>query len=311
MIERGKKVSVIGAGKWGRAIADLLAQHQQILLYSRSAIDKNFHDNIINTQAIDEIIDSDFLFIAIPAQALHMFCKTIQGLSSSTVLVLCSKGIDIGTGELLSNIVSREFPKNKICIFSGPNFSNEVIDKCFTVSTIASDDIDIARDIATRYSTSYFKFVPSNDIVSTQVFGALKNVLAIACGVIKSLDMGENAMAAILTIGIKEIIDVAEVFGGKSQSINSPAGIGDIFLSCNSLTSRNYNYGFQLAEGNHVDSNVVIEGAHTISALSKSHLDLVRSLPLMNFVCHLVSGDFVDTQTIRDKISQVFQGIKV
>jgi glycerol-3-phosphate dehydrogenase (NAD(P)+) len=301
-----KYASVVGSGKWGSAIAGLLAQKHQALLYSRD-ITKKSHDNkIIITHNIDDVLKSKYLFVAIPAQQIQSFLKLVRGLSKDTVIILCSKGIDISTGKLLSEIVADVLPNNAICALSGPNFASEVAEKKLTISTISSNNIKIADEIAKNFSTEYFRFIANNDIISTQVFGALKNVLAIACGIVRGLGMGENAVAAILTLGINEIITVARKYGAKNVEITSPAGIGDIFLSCNSSTSRNNEFGVLLAQGKEIDQEIVVEGKHTIIALSENLQDMLSKLPLLNFVYKMVTKKLSGAHQIKRELFYIF-----
>ncbi len=305
-IVQNKKVSVIGAGKWGSAIADLLAQNSSVFLYSRSNKIQSWHRNIVITSDISGIAQSDYMFVAIPAQQVGGFFAELQRISKNAVIILCSKGIDIATGKLLSDVVKDFLPQNKICVFSGPNFSSEVTNKVLTVSTISSVDLDVADDIANRFSTDYFKFLPNEDIVATQICGALKNVLAIACGVVHGLGMGENAVAAIITKGIAEIMYVIEKFGGEEINIASAAGVGDIFLSCNSTTSRNNEFGAMLAKGQDINPDIVVEGRYTIMALSDNHRELVKALPLLDFVYRLSTNKIYGAKAIRSDLLEIF-----
>lgn len=299
------KSSVIGAGKWGSAIADLISQQREVLLYSRSS-KKSWHKNVKVTDNLHQVLDSQYLFVAIPAQQVRSFFEQVEGISEDTVIVLCSKGIDLSTGRLLSDIVGNMLSRNIICVLSGPNFSGEVKNKVLTISTISCNNLQVAKDIGQIYGTEYFRFFPNDDIISTQIFGALKNVLAIACGVVRGLEMGENAVASVLTVGIDEIVEVAKEFGAKKIEIISPAGIGDIFLSCNSSTSRNNDFGLLLAKGQDVEPGIVIEGQHSILALAKHYSDMVQRLPLLSFVHQLVTKQLVGDAKIREALLKIF-----
>ncbi len=295
-------ISVIGSGKWGSAVAGLLAQKDQVLLYSRDLKKKSHDSKIVVTHTIKDILKSRYLFLAIPAQQIQSFIKLITGLSKDSVIILCSKGIDLSTGKLLSEIVANVLPTNTICALSGPNFASEVVEKKLTISTISSNNIKVADEIAKNFSTEYFKFISNDDIISTQIFGALKNVLAIACGVVRGLGMGENAVAAVLTLGIGEIISVAHKYGAKNVDISSPAGIGDIFLSCNSSTSRNNEFGVLSAQGKEVDPKIVVEGRYTIVALSENFKEMLSKLPLLNFVYKVVTKQVSGTHNIKQEL---------
>lgn len=305
-IVQNKKITVIGAGKWGSAIADLLAQNSSVFLYSRSNQTQSWHRNITIINGLDDMRNADYIFIAIPTQQVGVFLKKTGKISPAAKIILCSKGIDISTGKLLSDIVKAVLPQNKICIFSGPNFSGEVMNKALTVSTISCEDLSVAEDIAKSFSTDYFKFLPNADVVATQICGALKNVLAIVCGVVHGLGMGENAVAAILTKGIAEIMRVIGKFGGEAINVTSAAGVGDIFLSCNSTTSRNNKFGAMMAKGEDVDPNIMVEGRHTIIALFKNYHELVKGLPLLYFVYQLSTKKISGEKEIRSNLLELF-----
>lgn len=305
-IVQNKKITVIGAGKWGSAIADLLAQNSSVFLYSRSKKTQSWHRKVTIVHGIDDIRNADYIFIAIPTQEVGGFLKELGEISSAARIILCSKGIDISTGKLLSDVVKDVLPQNKICIFSGPNFSEEVMNKLLTVSTISCEDLAVAEDIAHSFSTDYFKFLPNADVVTTQICGALKNILAIACGVVHGLGMGENAVAAILTKGLAEIICVIEKFGGEAINITSAAGAGDIFLSCNSTTSRNNKFGAMMAKGEDIGPDIVVEGRNTIIALFENYLELVKGLPLLYLVYQLSTKKISGEKDIKKKLLGVF-----
>lgn len=299
--------AVIGSGKWGSAITDVIAQNKPVFLYSRNKLKKSWHSNISVTNNIADVLNAKYLFIVIPAQAIKGFLEQIRGLSQDTVIILCAKGIDMSHGKLLSDIVGDIFPANRICVLSGPNFATEVMDKKLTISTIACNDINVTEEVARIFNTQYFKFIPNDDIISTQIFGALKNVLAIACGVARGLEMGENAVAAMFTQGISEIMYVIKKFGGDGNHIISSAGIGDIFLSCASATSRNNAFGILLAQGKKIDPDVVVEGKYTIIALLENYSELANDVPLLSVIYKIVTHKISGASDIQSNLYELFR----
>jgi glycerol-3-phosphate dehydrogenase (NAD(P)+) len=291
------KISVIGAGAWGSAIANLLADNGNlvnIFVKEKSAAQeinqnhKSFKlpgikllDNIFATDDFKvSVEDSDFIFIVVPSIAVEQIIKKLaqNKISSSAVLVLCSKGIEEKSGKLFSQIIAENL-ENNYAILSGPNFANEVALKLPTTTTIASSNKSAAQKITKLLQNNYFLPQISNDVITTQIAGAIKNILAIGCGIIEELKLGENAKAALLNQGINEITILAKKMGGKAHGLLTPAGFGDLFLTCSSKKSRNNSLGILIGQGKNpgeimADQNKVYEGAKaakSIVKLAKNH----------------------------------------
>ena len=264
---------VLGAGAWGTTIANLIASNtkSEVILWSfeknvaeeinKYSENKTFlpgiriNKKIIATNRIPSI-KLDFIFLVNPSQNIDSVIKKIYKsknftkMNSNPKFIICSKGIDYKKKKLLSCIVKEYFPKSFTAILSGPTFAIELAKRLPTAATLACEDMKTGKILAKLLSTEYFRIYFSKDIVGVQLSGTLKNILAIAAGVTEGLNLGKNARAAIISRGIKEIIKIVVFLGGKEKTIMGLAGLGDIFLTCNSRTSRNFNFGYQLGKGN-------------------------------------------------------------
>ena len=264
---------VLGAGAWGTTIANLIASNtkSEVILWSyeknvaeeinKYSENKTFlpsiriNKKIIATNRIPNI-KLEFIFLVNPSQNIDSVIKKIYKsknftkMNSNPKFIICSKGIDYKKKKLLSFIVKEYFPKSFIAILSGPTFAIELAKKLPTAATLACEDMKTGKILVKLLSNEYFRIYFSKDIVGVQLSGTLKNILAIAAGISEGLNLGKNARAAIISRGIKEIIKIVVFLGGKEKTIMGLAGLGDIFLTCNSRTSRNFNFGYQLGKGN-------------------------------------------------------------
>jgi glycerol-3-phosphate dehydrogenase (NAD(P)+) len=255
-------ISVLGAGSWGTALANLIANNgnRPSLWARRQEIVDNimkFHHNkdylpksklspsIQATSSLKEAIkDKKIIFLVIPAQKVHTICSQMKEIVKKEkfdfipAFVICSKGIEKGTAKLMSQIVSEAFPKSELAILSGPNFAVEVADLLPTVTTVATKTKKLFNEIAEVLNSDFFNCHHSEDIITTELAGTMKNVVAIASGISVGLNLGENAKASIIVQGFNEIGRVCDAFGGNKNHLNQPAGIGDLILTCGSTKSR-------------------------------------------------------------------------
>ncbi len=292
------KISLIGAGAWGLAIANTIAHNKnKISVYSNEEdvikeVNKyhtthrlpgvKLSSKIIAKEDIASTVkNAGFIFIVTPSQVVRKVLMQIKEskISDKTIFITCSKGIDEESLELFSEIVHDIFPNNPHATLSGPNFAIEVAKKLPSITTIACKDYKVAQKVSKLMASDYFLPVISSDVINAQICGIVKNILAIGCGIIDGLKLGENAKAALLVNGVEEMNSLVDKLGGNSQEFLSPAGFGDLFLTCSSRDSRNNNLGFLIGKGNNPkkilsDKNTVYEGAASVKsiiALSKKH----------------------------------------
>ncbi len=305
------KVAIIGAGAWGRALFKVFtAKFTNIILYSRSI--SQFSKDIKISNDLEDIVDARYLFISIPAQEVRQFCLQVKShINSNAIIVICSKGIEISTGNTMFEIVAKIFPKNLISVVSGPNFASEITLGLPAISSIAASNIDVASDLANTFSTNFFKLYPTDDVVSVSWYGALKNVLAIVCGMIRALHLGENCVSAAITRGAQEIALLVQEKGGRKTTIFEPACIGDLFLTCSSFTSRNTKFGADLVK-KHLqqtysdivkNNQITVEGAHTALSLHKYYNK--SNIPLLKLTYDVMSIKLKNYSILIDKINNI------
>jgi glycerol-3-phosphate dehydrogenase (NAD(P)+) len=290
------QLAVLGAGAWGTALASVIAQtNHPVYLWGRdpAVIDciRTYHHHpwafpdielpqaIVPTTDMEEALEVSLALVVMPTQALASFFKVLQGFAALPALLLCAKGIEIGTHRFPLEIARDLLPQTKAAVLSGPNFAIEVAQGKPSATTIATEDLSFPW--LDGLASTIFRPYLSDDPIGVQLCGALKNVLAIACGVIAGKGLGENARAAALSRGSMEIARLGLKMGAKIETLLGLAGLGDIALTCTSSTSRNFALGFSLAQGKSLEEATgfgkkTCEGVHTVrsvEALSR-HYDV-------------------------------------
>ena len=298
------KIGVLGAGAWGTTIALLLSKKNNVLLWANEKkvvqeINLKLKNDIFlkgvklnkkikATNNLNDFTKIDFLFVVVPTQYISITLKKLKGtLSKHCMIINASKGIEISSLSLISEIISNHFPKNPISILSGPNFAKEIASGKPTASLIASKSISDSKKISKLISSSHFRPYLSNDIVGAQICGAMKNVYAIGCGIIAGKKFGDNAVASIISRSFAEISLVCKKLGGKPETLMGLSGLGDLFLTCSSDKSRNFSLGLKIASGKKTSTllkskKTVAEGAHTVKAIHKLSKKLKIDLPINN-----------------------------
>ena len=325
----GKKINigVIGGGAWGTTIAKLLSEkNPNVLLWVRenhvkkniekSRVNKIFLDKItlpksLNiTNSIYDLKTSDFLFIATPTQYIESTLRPVRKIiRKACIIVNCSKGIDIKSTALISDIIKRVLPKNTIGILSGPNFAFEIAQGKPTASLIAARNILISKKIAGLISSKNFRPYLSNDIIGAQICGAMKNVYAIGCGIIVGKGFGENAVASVISRSFSEIKLVGSKLGAKEETLSGLSGLGDLFLTCSSKKSRNFSLGYNLAKGKKLDSflkskTTIAEGIYTVKAIKNLSKKLKINLPINDAVYKILYLDKNINQVTNDLLNR-------
>ncbi len=260
------KMSVLGAGAWGSALAISLAPRHQLTLWARDAQqvkamqssrsnprylpDMPFPEALQLTSDMDAALtDSELLIVAVPVSSLRGILQRIALLPASTPVVWLCKGFEAKTSQLPHQIVAETLPANfPRAVLSGPSFAQEVAHGLPTALTLASGDIAFAKRIAQALHHSRLRIYSSDDVVGVEVGGAIKNVLAIAAGICDGLHMGYNARAALLTRGLAEMTRLGLRLGGKTETLGGLSGAGDLILTCTGDLSRNRQVGMLLAQ---------------------------------------------------------------
>ena len=296
------KIGVVGGGAWGTAIAKLLSQKEKVLIWVKeksvsSDINKNsrnkkylpkikLNKKIKATNNMQDLKGLKFLFVVVPTQYISEVFRGYKNLlDPKCIVVCCSKGIEIKSLNLASEIIEDIYPNNKIAVMSGPNFANEIAKGLPAAALIASRSNSCAKTVATIMKSKTFRPYLSNDVVGAQIAGALKNIYAIACGIVVGKNYGDNAVASIITRSFSEICIVGQVLNAKKDTLSGLSGIGDLFLTCSSTKSRNFSLGIKLAKGVSLNSIVqknssIAEGVFTVRALKKISSKYQLSLPI-------------------------------
>lgn len=302
-----KSVGVIGSGAWGTALAHVQAEAgRNVTLWAReqdvaSAIVEAgentaylpgvaLNKTIAVTNSLMDAAGQDIILVVTPAQFVRSTLEAIraEGIDGKPV-VICSKGIEIETGKMLSQVAAETVPTAKIAILTGPCFAREVALGLPTGVTIACADKDLAVDLAENIGCRNLRPYITDDVIGAQIGGSVKNVLAIACGAIYGMKLGENARAALLTRGIAEMGRLAKAMGAEEKTLMGMCGFGDVMLTCSSMQSRNFSLGVMLGEGRSLDDILgerksVTEGVHTARALKKLAYNNAVDMPIAETV---------------------------
>ena len=291
-----REISIIGSGSWAQALTRVFVQREILVKYRKSLNKSNFTSKTIKfTNHFKDLGKSYFIFLAIPSQSIRQNLIELRNKTNfyNPVFVICSKGVEQRTDQLMSEVVLDIFPKSRIVILSGPNFSSELIGNKPSATVLSSLNKKALLEVSELFSYEKLRVYFNNDIIGTQLGGAMKNVIAIACGFAKGKNLGENAKAAIITRGISEIVKLGVNMGAKRKTFYGLSGIGDLALTCSSLKSRNTKFGYDLAKGGklvELKSNCILEGVESCESICKLGQKYEVDLPLCNSVKKLLSG---------------------
>jgi len=291
-----KRIGVIGGGAWGTALAALSAEQGDTILWARNAEvvdsinaaqanpiylpDVKLPAGLTATGDLAALKDCDALVLAVPTQTLRTFAEAIRNsLPQAAPIVIAAKGIEISTGLLPSDVLAEKLPGRPLAILSGPNFASEVARGLPAASTLACADAALGAALVQRLGRPTFRPYLSDDVTGAQIGGAVKNVLAIACGIVIGRKLGDNARAALITRGLAEMSRLGLALGAKRETLMGLSGLGDLVLTCSGTQSRNLSLGIALGEGQTLEQimgarRTVAEGVHTaraIEALAGKH----------------------------------------
>jgi glycerol-3-phosphate dehydrogenase (NAD(P)+) len=263
-----QKVSVIGAGGWGSALAQLLSSrgvpvtiwaHEpaQVEEINTSHTNKQFlpgvelNKTIRATASMEEAAQCDLCVVVPPSKFLPAVARQLRvaGLKSGVPLVCCTKGLAQDTGKLLTNVLADVFPANPVAALSGPNHAEEVARGTPAAAVAAADDHNLADQIRDSFNTPTFRIYSVDDVAGVELGGALKNIYAIAAGISDGLGLGDNAKAALVTRSLAELVRLGTKLGGQRDTFYGLSGLGDLIVTCFSKHSRNRNVGERLGRG--------------------------------------------------------------
>jgi glycerol-3-phosphate dehydrogenase (NAD(P)+) len=318
------KLGVVGGGAWGTALAQVAsAGERETLLWALEpevveGINAR-HENAVYlaglqlspairaTSHLDDLNSCDAWLVVTPAQ--HMRAVLEQAPDCDKALVLCAKGIEERSGALLHQVAKEICPGARLAVLSGPTFAHEVASGLPTAVTLAADDPALAEQLRTRLARPAFRIYVSDDVAGAEIGGAVKNVLAIACGVVEGKGLGQNARAAVIARGFAEMTRFGLAYGARRETLAGLSGLGDLVLTCSSTSSRNYSLGKGLGEGRSAaelmaDRRTVAEGAFTAPVLARLAHEKGIDMPIVNTVDGLLAGRFSAGQALEQLLSR-------
>lgn len=307
-------ISVVGAGAFGTALAIALAREgRDVTLWAR---DRNAAEYMQRTRANDAkvqgvsfpsriVVTSDFhvaaqneiILMAVPMQKLRQVTETYQNDLTGKALIACCKGFEVPTGIGPCGIL--ETVTDRVAILTGPSFAHDIARGLPTALTLAARDHALGQVLQTCLGTKSLRLYTTTDTVGAELGGALKNVIAIACGATMGAGLGESARAALMTRGYAEMLRMAKSLGAQPQTLSGLSGFGDLSLTCMSTGSRNYRFGVSLGRGEVFDASVTVEGAATANAALTKAKEFGLDMPITKAVDALVQGR-IDVQAAID-----------
>ena len=304
------RVGVIGGGAWGTALAQVAAEGGETLLWAREpevveSVNSDRENRLFlpsiplnpairATADLGALTDSSMLLVVTPAQHMRSVLQSMPRLEMP--LILCSKGMEEATTLLMHEVAREAQPDAPIAIVSGPTFAHEVAARLPAAVTLAVEDQSVGEEIRARLARPWFRPYLSDDLTGAEIGGAVKNVLAIACGVVEGRRLGLNARSALISRGFAEMTRFGLARGARRDTLAGLSGLGDLVLTCSSTSSRNFSLGKGLGEGRSAaellaDRRTVAEGAHTAPVLKRAADAAGVDMPIVSAVCALLAGE--------------------
>ncbi len=308
-MSKPRKIAVLGGGAWGTALALVALRagnltsiwmRDQATAEAINASRENprylpgikLDEGIRATNDIFEALEgASTLLLAIPAQEMTDFCEALSEIiRPQTMIVCCAKGIDRETGLLPTETAGDAMPGCPVAALSGPSFASDVARGLPTAVTIAASSMAEAKRLAASLSSPAFRGYANDDLIGVELGGALKNVMAIAVGVVRGLGLGSSAEAALFARAFAELTRLSTALGAKRGTINGLSGLGDLVLTCSGPQSRNFSHGMMLAKGKIGESTPLAEGALTAEIAARLAQENDVDVPVIDAVTDIVAG---------------------
>lgn len=325
-----EKIAGVGAGAWGTALAQVAASAgREVTLWAREAelvqSVNAAHENDIflpgialdksirATGDLREAAEANALLMVTPAQHMRRVLEELAPhVADGKPVVLCAKGVEQSTHLLLTEVLAEAMPRAMPAVLSGPSFAAEVARGLPTAVTLACEDEAVAEALTHAIGITTFRPYYSSDLVGAELGGAVKNVLAIACGIVEGKKFGDSARAALTTRGFAELTRLGLAMGARAETLMGLSGLGDLILTCNSTKSRNMSLGMALGEGKTLEEvmgarNSVSEGVHSataVVALARKHK---IEMPIAEAVAAIVTGAAKVDDAIAALLSRPFR----
>lgn len=317
-------ISVVGAGAWGTALANAAARAgRDVVLYARdSAVAEKISQTRENpklpgiqlAKAVSVTSDlaragqANAVLLVTPAQSLRQAATALAPhLAAETPVIVCAKGIERGTHQFMTQIVTEVAPDAVPAILSGPSFDVDVARGLPTAVTLATTDEALAKALVQALGSATFRPYHSTDVRGVEIGGAAKNVLAIAAGIVAGRKLGASALAALTTRGFAELMRLGLACGAKSETIAGLSGLGDLLLSCSSPQSRNFSHGIALGKGEAPARGKLVEGEFTAPVLIELAAEKNIEIPVANAVAAILSGALTIDEAIETLLTRPFR----
>ncbi|NNG02092.1 MAG: NAD(P)-dependent glycerol-3-phosphate dehydrogenase [Desulfobacteraceae bacterium] len=312
------KIGVVGAGSWGTALADLLGRKgfkvdhwvfekevkEQMCAGRENTVflpGVSLSDNLNPTNNLRQVVTGkDLVLVVVPSHVMRVTTEQFaQWISPETILVSASKGIENKTHLTMTGVLNEVMGNSgqyQSAVLSGPSFAKEVAAQVPTVVTVASDDEKAAAFVQRVFATPYFRVYTHSDVLGVELGGSVKNVIAIAAGIIDGMGLGLNTRAALITRGLTEIRRLGVKMGANPRTFTGSAGVGDLILTCTGTLSRNHTVGKKIGEGKKLDEvlsemRMVAEGVKTAKSVYNLSRKLDVEMPISHAIYHILHED--------------------
>lgn len=320
------KLTVLGAGCWGLTLAWLLTDNfDEVVVWgrdqdlSKDLIEKKYCEKPLEVQLADKvevtsnlseaIKGADIILLVVATSGIRPVCEALKnaGIKDEQILVNASKGIELPSLMRMSEVIKDVLPNQSLAVLSGPTLAKEVLMGKPTAASVASEDMDVAKKVQESCSVkSKFRLYTNKDVIGVELGGSLKNVIAIAAGFAKAMDLGDNCAGSLLTRGMAEIVRISVKLGAKPSTLYGLSGMGDLIATCSSPMSRNHTVGAMLGKGKKIDDILselgsVAEGVKTSKAVCDLAKKLDIEVPVSSAIYEAVYTDITPKEVL-DKL---------
>ncbi len=328
MIEQ-QPILVLGAGSWGSALALVLARNgRSVLLWGRNPEhveqmrvtrqnarflpDINFPDTLLPINNLEEAVpQANDIVVVVPSHAFReTLNKIAPHITTQTRVCWATKGLENDTGLLLHQVAEQVLGKQRLlAVLLGPSFANEVAIGLPTAVTVASNQVEYAQDLVKLFHNQSFRPYTSTDLIGVQLGGAIKNIMAIAAGIVDGLGFGANTRAALITRGLTEMVRFGTALGGQRETFMGLACLGDLVLTCTDNQSRNRRFGYALAQGSDINQaqtkiGQVVEGVRAAREVSRLSQQLEIDMPIVEQVNYVLQGTCTPKDAVQALLSR-------
>lgn len=302
-----QSATVIGAGSWGTALAAMLSlRGLSVQFWGRDAAlmsqirdtrrnerylpDLQLPEDIAVTSDLGALQPADMLVFVVPSKAMRATAESVArsgAASKARVLVSCAKGIELETGRRMTEMIGESIPNVPLAVLTGPNHAEEVARRLATAAVVACADDETARAVQHCFTLPFFRTYTTDDIAGSEWAGAMKNPYAIAAGIARGLKLGDNAIAALVTRALAEMVRLGVAEGGRAETFYGLSGVGDLMTTCYSEHSRNHRVGLMLGQGRGLDeiiagTRMVAEGVPNTASLHRAAKEKQVRTPLLD-----------------------------